>query len=63
MFKITAANENYNGQTAQINFTNGVAYTTEDKSLAWFEEHGYKVEKLEPKDDAPEAKAKPKAKE
>ena len=45
MAKVYAPNKDYTGVTASVPFANGTGETTDPHLLAWFEEHGYGVEK------------------
>lgn len=44
MAKIIAPNPEYNGESASVNFENGVGHTDDPNLITWFKENGYKVE-------------------
>jgi hypothetical protein len=44
MFKISAPNTAYNGESAGVKFSNGVGETEDPNIVSWFQENGYKVE-------------------
>lgn len=44
MAKIIAPNTQYNGESASVQFENGVGETDHPNLIAWFEENGYRVE-------------------
>lgn len=43
-YKITAPNKGYNGDSAGIHFSNGVAITEKEQDLDWLRSKGYTVE-------------------
>lgn len=56
-YKIIAPNKNYNGESAGVNFVNGVGIAKDGKSIEWFKKKGYKVELMEPKESEKGKKA------
>lgn len=44
--KVTAPNTAYNGESAGVQFANGVGYTDDTTQLDWFDRHGYTVEEI-----------------
>ncbi|MCX7715038.1 MAG: hypothetical protein N2171_04855 [Clostridia bacterium] len=45
MSKIIAPNKQYSGISAGVTFVNGVGETYDSNLIAWFESHGYEIEK------------------
>ena len=57
-YKIKSPNENYNGESAGVNFINGEGISKDGKNIDWFRKKGYSVIPIEPKE--PEAPKEPK---
>lgn len=55
-YKITAPNVNYTGESAGVNFAQGVGIAKDGKSVDWFTKKGYKVEPVEVEEKKEEKK-------
>jgi len=61
MARIIAPNDEYSGTSASVAFQRGVGETDDPALIAWFQAHGYRVERpIEaPPEDPPPAPVKP----
>lgn len=57
-YKIIAPNKNYTGESAGVNFVNGVGIAKDGKSIDWFTKKGYEVEPMEER-EKPETLGEP----
>lgn len=45
-YEITAPNSKFTGVSACVNFSNGIAYINNERSVEWFKKRGYKVAEI-----------------